>query len=54
MRESMQIVDAHQPIGIAPEYATADAHRRNSGNVGAIGEGGAHDIELILDTPNAA
>ena len=50
----MQQIDAYQPIGVTPIRAASDAHRRNPGNVGAIGEGGANDIELILDAPSAA
>src|ERR1700738_5379796 len=50
----MQQVDACQPIGVTPEHASADAHRGNPRNVGAIGEGSANDIELILNAPSTA
>ena len=50
----MQQVDAYQPIGVTPERAAADAHRGNPRNVGAIGEGGANNVKLILDAPNTA
>ena len=50
----MQQVDLCQPIGIAPEQAAADSHRRNSRNIGAVAKGRAHDIELALDAPDAA
>ena len=50
----MQQIDAHEPVAVAPVHAAADTHRRNAGNVGAIGEGGANDIELVLDAPDAA
>ena len=35
-------------------HAAADPHRRNARHVGAVGEGGAHDVELVLDAPDAA
>src|SRR4051794_28453399 len=47
----MQQVDANQPVGIAPEQAAADTDRRDPRDVGAVGEGGANDVELVLDAP---
>ena len=54
MREGVQQVDAHQPVGVAPVQPAAGAHRRNARHVGAVGEGGADDVELVLDAPDAA
>src|SRR5258706_9193637 len=54
LRKRMQQVDACEPVGLAPIDAAADPYRRNPRHVGAVGEGGADDIELILDAPDAA
>ncbi len=54
LREGVQQVDSRQPVGIAPEQAAADAHRRNPRNIGAVAEGRTHDVELVFDTPDTA
>ena len=54
LRESVQQVDPRQPVGIAPEQAAADSYRRNARNIGAVAEGRAYHIELVLDAPDAA
>jgi hypothetical protein len=42
------------PVGIAPEQAAADSHRRDARDIGAVAEGRAHHVELVLDAPDAA
>ena len=54
LRESMQQVIAREPVGIAPEQAATHTYRRNARDVGAVAEGRAYDIELVLDAPDAA
>src|SRR3954470_11598616 len=54
LREGVQQVDPRQPVGIAPEQAAAHTYRRDARNVGAVAEGCAYDIELVLDAPDAA
>ena len=45
----MQQVDAREPVGVAIVDASAKPLRRNARHIGAIGEGGAHDVVLSLD-----
>src|SRR6476620_5032128 len=54
LRKGVQQVDAHEPVAVAPVEAAADAHWWNPGHVGAVGEGGADDVELVLDAPDTA
>src|SRR6266545_823397 len=54
LREGVQQVDPREPVGIAPEQAATDTHRRNARNVGTVAEGCAHHVELVLDAPDAA
>src|SRR5262249_43177418 len=50
----VQQVHAREPAAVAPEHAAAEPHRRNPRYVRAVGEGRAHDVELVLDAERAA
>src|SRR6476660_4846024 len=54
LRESVQQIHARQPVLVAIVDATAQAMRRHLGNVGAVGEDGAHEVVLPIDAPHAA
>lgn len=49
----MQQLYARKPVGVAPIQTAADAHRRDSRHIAAVAEGGADNIELILNTEEA-
>jgi hypothetical protein len=49
LSEGVKQPDPRKPGVIPPVKAAADAHRRDTGHVGPVGEGGAHDVELVFD-----
>src|SRR5262249_25372161 len=51
LREGVQQIDAHQPVGIAIEQPAADANRRDARNVRAVRKRRAHHVELVFDAP---